>query len=124
MTLLARRWFRFGLRTLFVALTIPGVWLGWELHVVRERKAMRAWLDEHHCQVMGVPRKGVMLVPSGQLSQFPKYRTYFGEDRVYWIILREQLPAAVIENIQTIFPEALVMPFVPADGDSGPGADR
>ena len=35
-----RRWFRFTLRTLFVLLTFFGVWLGWNLHQVREREAI------------------------------------------------------------------------------------
>ena len=37
-----RRWFRFAfsLRTLFAAVTFCGVWLGWNLHVVRERQAV------------------------------------------------------------------------------------
>ena len=35
-----RRWFRFSLRTMFVVVTIFGVWLGWQLKIVRERKAI------------------------------------------------------------------------------------
>ena len=35
-----RRWFRFSLRTLFVVVTVCCVWLGWQLHIVRERQAM------------------------------------------------------------------------------------
>ncbi len=34
-----RRWFRFSLRTMLVAITIVTVWLGWNLHAVRQRKA-------------------------------------------------------------------------------------
>jgi hypothetical protein len=32
-----RRWFQFSLATIFVVVTVPAVWLGWELHHVRER---------------------------------------------------------------------------------------
>ena len=35
-----RRWFRFSLRTMFVAVTVFGVWLGWQLKIVREREAI------------------------------------------------------------------------------------
>ena len=38
---LQRRWFQFNLRTLFLLTTLFGMWLGWELHVVRERAEMR-----------------------------------------------------------------------------------
>ncbi len=35
-----RRWFRFSLRTLFVVVTVFGVWLGWNLHQVQERNRL------------------------------------------------------------------------------------
>jgi hypothetical protein len=34
-----RRWFRFGLRTLFVVMTLSGCWLGYHLNWIRERHA-------------------------------------------------------------------------------------
>ena len=37
-----RRWFRFSLRTMFVVVTVFGVWLGWNLQIVRERNAVKA----------------------------------------------------------------------------------
>ncbi len=38
-----RRWFRFSLRTLFVVVTVFGVWLGWEIKYVRDRR--RFWIE-------------------------------------------------------------------------------
>ena len=35
-----RRWLRFSIRTLLVAVTIFCVWLGWQVSIVRERKAV------------------------------------------------------------------------------------
>lgn len=40
-----RRWFRWSLRTLFVAWTLFGLWLSWQLHIVRERNRMLAILE-------------------------------------------------------------------------------
>src|ERR1700690_2367557 len=40
-----RRWLRFSLRTLFVVVTVFGIWLGWQTNVVRERRTMRDWLE-------------------------------------------------------------------------------
>jgi hypothetical protein len=34
-----RRWLRFSLRTMFVAFTVVAVWLGWNVYIVRQRKA-------------------------------------------------------------------------------------
>ena len=39
-----RRWFQFGLRTLFVLTTLVALWLAWELSFIRERQA---WLREN-----------------------------------------------------------------------------
>src|SRR6185295_19980991 len=39
-----RRWFRFSLRTLLVVVTLLCVWLGWQIHAVRQRSAIIAEL--------------------------------------------------------------------------------
>ena len=36
-----RRWLRFSVRTLLIAVTIFCVWLGWQVHIVRERSNLR-----------------------------------------------------------------------------------
>ncbi|HEY1599232.1 MAG TPA: hypothetical protein VGG64_06490 [Pirellulales bacterium] len=49
-----RRWFQFGLRTIFVALTtmaVPMSWLGYHLHWMRERHAFAAGLIERRKQL-------------------------------------------------------------------------
>ena len=40
-----RRWLRFSIRTLLLAVTILCVWLGWQVSIVRERKAAVKLLD-------------------------------------------------------------------------------
>jgi hypothetical protein len=40
------RWLRFSVRTLLVAVTICCVWLGWQVSIVHERKALRAMVIE------------------------------------------------------------------------------
>jgi hypothetical protein len=44
MTAPKRRGLRFSLRTLFVVVTALACWLGWNLHQVRERDRMAAWI--------------------------------------------------------------------------------
>jgi hypothetical protein len=34
-----RRWFRFSLRTLFVVVTVIGIWLGWNFNTAQRRRA-------------------------------------------------------------------------------------
>jgi hypothetical protein len=40
-----RRWLRFGTRTMFAAFTVAAARLGWNVHLVRERKAARESLN-------------------------------------------------------------------------------
>ena len=40
-----RRSFRFALRTMFVVVTLICIWLGWQVSIVRHRRAMRAELE-------------------------------------------------------------------------------
>jgi hypothetical protein len=40
-----RRLFRYSLRTLFVVVTLFCIWLGWNLHQVRQREAMLRYLN-------------------------------------------------------------------------------
>jgi hypothetical protein len=40
-----RRWFQFGLRTMFAVITVFGVWLGWQLKIVRDRHAVFEWIE-------------------------------------------------------------------------------
>jgi hypothetical protein len=41
-----RRWFRFSLRTMFLVCTVVAVWLGWNVHLVRQRRAFIENLPE------------------------------------------------------------------------------
>jgi hypothetical protein len=41
-----RRWLQFGLRTMFVVVTVFAVWLGWELKFIRERQAFLSRMEE------------------------------------------------------------------------------
>jgi hypothetical protein len=41
-----RRWFQFSIGTMLLLVTVFAVWLGWELKVVRDRQAMRRWIEE------------------------------------------------------------------------------
>ena len=50
-----RRWFAYSLRTLFIVLTLFGVWLGWQVRIVQHRIAMLKQLRE--TQVAYVPER-------------------------------------------------------------------
>lgn len=48
---LKHRWFRFGVRTTFVAVALFASWLGWQTRIVRQRKAMLADLEVRRVEV-------------------------------------------------------------------------
>src|SRR5262245_58654935 len=50
-----RRWFRFSLRTLFIVVTAICLWLGWQVHLVRERND----LQKHLSGLTQKPHEGV-----------------------------------------------------------------
>src|SRR5688572_1153388 len=46
-----RRWLRFSVRTLLVAVTIFCMWLGWQVSIVRERKAVQDLVLGRHAKL-------------------------------------------------------------------------
>ena len=88
-----RRWFRFGLRTLFVVMTLVAVWLGWQASIVRERNALIAegwlWPFESKDQVWSI-------------------RELMGDKRYRVMILKDGMSAEQFARTQKVFPESQV----------------
>jgi hypothetical protein len=51
-----RRRFRFSLWTFFVAVTILGVWLGYHVNWIRERRSSYEWIESHGTGNVGNPQ--------------------------------------------------------------------
>jgi hypothetical protein len=95
-----RRWLRFSLRTLFLLLTACCIWIGWNVHQVRERATMRQYI----------------LAQGGTISSGPPIKPWKTLP-VMWSILGVQpvssmiLPAGMFpeedrRSIDPFFPEA------------------
>jgi hypothetical protein len=106
-----RRWFRFSLRTLFVLVTIFGVWLGVQVNWIRER---RAWLVGHQSDIARPPA-----LSGGGPVEAPGLLGLFGErgvEALYWhfegedVTTREWLVAFYkspqVQESRRLFPEA------------------
>ena len=101
-----RRWFTFSLRTLFIVATVAGVWLGYELNWIRQRRAIIA--DSASCIEYGEARSAPGLLwlfgEPGYAEIRPRYYT------PNWFPLFT--PAAAQEHrqerrrIRALFPEA------------------
>lgn len=115
MTAPKRRWFRFGLRTMFVVVTVFACWLGYQLNWIRQRHAFLARKDiivQHSSayypydaptslRVFGESGQAVLnviIVDDVRAASCPN----FG-DRMKLLTSRE---AADVETAARLFPEA------------------
>ena len=97
-----KRWFSFSLRTLFVAMTIFGCWLGWNLRLISERDNFLAtesgriacvendgWAKRFRVAgwIVGAQPIDVMLLGAGNFAQDDRARVQrlFPEARIEFI---------------------------------------
>lgn len=140
----ARRiWFRFAfsLRTLFLVLTGFGVWLGWQLSIVRERKSVLAEIKTSSPPVTGPtyihsrpddPRFCLTLeamedardpaADKYQYARVPLVRRILGDASYVRITLPTSISLDVISRIEYSFDESAL--FMCADGGCGTIAFR
>ena len=107
-----RRWFRFAfsLRTMFVVVTIFGVWLGWNLKIVLERKAVLRELADLDLEVPPVALDSLIEISPFLARLLPRLdvgfaRRLFGDEPYYEIFLPEEMPPQLIERVERAFPE-------------------
>lgn len=89
-----RNWFRFRLGSMFLAITLFALWLGWETHIWRERQQMRRWVKEN----------------GGDYEENIEFRGYSAFDtRVEWLHLPPStFSAEDVAKAKAEFPEAIL----------------
>lgn len=98
-----RHWFRFGLRTMFVVLTVFSLWLGWQAKIVRDRREARKWIDEND---------GIVTMPTAQDIEWdkkltvPVIRRALGDEPVYDIMMPPSAKDSEFNRMRSLFPEA------------------
>jgi hypothetical protein len=111
-----RRWFRFSLRTLLVAITLFGLWLGYYINWIHQRQQARAVEDREAVEiqdnveivkaVMGV--KTVVQVPPPH--SFSWVLAILGERPVNGVLLsgseKDPKQKALAESYRKLFPES------------------
>jgi hypothetical protein len=111
-----RRWYQFGLGTLFLAMTVFALWLGWELKFVRERQACeaRVWQSEDAAKdalpwPLPVSRSGFWLTPDQMRKRsIPFWRRWLGDEPFAWVSVPATFADSEFRDVQTLFPEAFV----------------
>ena len=104
-----RRWFRFSLRTMFVLLTVFGVWLGWEYRVVAERNAVRRFIEDHGGAFRTLDKNNPAYKP-----RLPWVRRLLGDEPAAAVLLPFDVANSQglyhhresMERAQSAFPEA------------------
>lgn len=108
---LRRRSFRFAfsLRTLFVVMTILAIWLGWDLQIVRERKAVLSEIERIDAlsrvesgQLAMAPSNG----PWGNSYEVSLARRILGDESRGMLNLPPSLSSEWITRAEQAFPEA------------------
>lgn len=89
------RWFRFSLRTLFVAIAWFGVWLGWQVHIIAVRNDF----------VNRIVSSGGT-VAMDRPTQLSWIRRMLGDHAVATILIEDNAGVFDIEQVRFLFPEA------------------
>jgi hypothetical protein len=107
-----RRWFRFTLRTMFLLVTLFSVWLGWQTWLVRERSAMRKWLEENDGLVsptMQFSDPDIKPITFEKVNTLPFWRRWLGDQSIATVTFSVfPWPAEDIERAKRLFPEAKI----------------
>ena len=121
-----RRWFRFSLRTMFVAVTVLCLCLGlgWQLKIVRERKAIIAEIGEAFIRIQ---RRDCRTRPLEDWSDDEKSSGYayarrprimllLGDRSYVRIFLPEKLDSSLLIRAEFAFPESELHLLAPGQG--------
>ncbi len=112
-----RRWFRYSLRTLFVVVTVAGVWLFPKLKWIIDRHDARAWIGTQaeywdDLQVSQCAEPGVAA---------PWQLRMLGESgvKVISVVVDASAADAKQRELEWLFPEAHVLVMTPGPGYTG-----
>jgi hypothetical protein len=94
------RRFQFGLRSLFVLITLCGVLLGWQLHLVESRKELLKWIED--------AQGSYGIDDFAKPVQVSWLRRLFGDHEITSIELLDSTDTTQLDRIISAFPEAQV----------------
>ena len=108
-----RRWFRFSLRSFLLLVLVGGSVLGWQMHIVHERKKLRDWLEFRDAEILTLDE---LLAPGRKTSnpgvdnwgQIGWQRRLLGDEGVLWITVPENVADDAAQHVVAAFPEAHV----------------
>ena len=109
-------WLNYSLRTLLIAVAIFSLWFGWQMHIVRERAALRALIEKRGGWIGPIADDPYQI--SNRFSNEkgppapeapPLVRQWLGDESIdYMQIDRDSFTAGELNRIESAFPEAVI----------------
>ena len=109
-----RRWFAYSLRTLFVVVTVFGVWLGWNLKAVHDRQELNRQLEASGAEFFytsGVGGNIQMVQDGNPLTEVSAVRHFLGDKNVFGIFIPHKNLTPWESEAIRYFPEAWVCTY-------------
>src|SRR5262245_11385059 len=123
-----QQWFRFSLRSLFVAVTVLCCWLAWEVNIVRQRQAVLKTLRADPIYTVTTADEWARRYPTGLIDEPPTriglIRRWLGDEAIQDIGYRthyRELSKTELADIARAFPEAKLLKDHPPQVPCHPG---
>ena len=114
-----RRWLRFSVRTLLLAVTIFCVWLGWQVRIVRERQRLLSEIVEYGGEYWDYDEWD----DEGNRIELSFFRRLLGDEELGLVLLYTNVPKEFQDRLRETFAHAdidVYPPPAPADPSDGP----
>ena len=98
-----RRWLRFSVRTLLIAVTVLCVWLGWQVSIVRERNAIIALMRSRQPYFSLLDNDQIVVAPP---APHPSWIRRLIGDKSRSLLNVNNLTLAEAKRVAKAFPEA------------------
>jgi hypothetical protein len=110
-----RRWFRFGLRTLFIVVTVLCCYLAWETSVVRQRQAVLKELRAKGRVQIVTAQRAQLSLPNSRVAQVSLVRRLLRDEAIQgiWFGWYPAAPQEERERLAKVFPEATFHEILP-----------
>ena len=105
---------RYSLRTMFVVVTMLACWLGWQVNIVHQRKALLRSVKQEGGWSMGYldsyEERGIRTNMFPPQHRLPAWRLWLGDKSICHIAFRDESMRKEADRARELFPEAEVWP--------------
>jgi hypothetical protein len=108
----SRRWYQFGLRAMFVVVTVFASVFGFWFMAIGQRRQARRWIEDHGG---GVPEYAAALAMTDSDYSIPRWREWLGDETALVVFVPESASKEEEEWIRRRFPEAEIVVRVDRD---------